>query len=837
MSYRNYQRLLRDWSFATLLLLFCSSLNFTYSHSSDGDIPFYCPDDVYIYCGNLHNDLNYYGYPKPKSHYYNIQVYGPYVYKYLDECGRGKIIRKWKITYHYDTYWCEQTIHIKDPYGNSFDPYKHVTWPKDYHAYSCQGSFHPDKMPYGYGWPTAYHSGCSKLGVKYSDKSYSYDPYSHGYSSHYGKKPCKVIYRIWELIDWCKYDQHSHYNSSSTAYKWYYTQKIYIYDQENPTITSCPNDVEIQNGTCEADKVYVKIPKLKATDNCGDVFISYRKVLVSTYTDTYYSPSYGYGGSYYQGDDASGYYYPGKTEVTFKVWDKCGNNVECKFYVKVTFKDNVPPIPVAITSLTASLMQTGPNAGMIVIPAKAYNRSSYDNCTPAELLKFSLKPNTFTCENYGRNELAFIVEDLAGNTDTAFVELIIAANSFECPGGNISGSVMADANLPVTGVQVYVQPEMMEPTNTSGRYMFEQVPKGRVLNIVPFKNDSPNDGVDMFDFVTLMLHLDGTRPIKDPLKLIAADIDNNKIVDYEDLYAMHRIIIGIDREFSSNTSWRFVQEDFQFPADKSALEVDFPENYEIGLYNGGDLEIDFHGIKIGDLGSLPATPDLSENTAAVITLQEQDLKRGENTIIPFSLNETDQFNAAQFTLNYNPEKLVFKEINPGTFREKGVLETFSSEIPGKLSITWYSLVDRQFDPDEVLFEVSFDPLTDGQLSKSLIIEQHVSHPKVLSHYSGERAISLRFKDRSDQAIASLTQNYPNPFSDITRIGFFIPEEGKANIRIESPSGKVLFSREGIFTKGHHEVQVFKDEIPYTGLMIYRLTGDNFTLSKKMILIR
>ena len=119
----------------TLLQCLCiMTLLFTTTHKGHaeelemGGSPYHCPEEhVYIYCGELHSDYDYYGYPKALyGHEKDVHIYPPTIHEELDACGRGKIVRKWKIKYHYDWLWCEQTIHIKDKYGSGFDGKNHT---------------------------------------------------------------------------------------------------------------------------------------------------------------------------------------------------------------------------------------------------------------------------------------------------------------------------------------------------------------------------------------------------------------------------------------------------------------------------------------------------------------------------------------------------------------------------------------------------------------------------------------------------------------------------------------------------------------------------------------
>ena len=519
-------------SFGILLLtLFVNPLLVS---AEDGGNPFRCPEEhVYVYCGELHDNLDYYGYPKAAYGYGSIHVEGPWVTEHLDKCGKGKIIRKWKVKYHYDWYWCKQTIHITDPYGgHGFDGHKDVYWPKDYHMKECGGSMHPDHLPAHYNWPEFNHYGCAKLGLRYYDETHPYHKSKHSYGYGYGHEPCKVVYRTWELIDWCQYSSGYGGYGHSVKGKWTHLQKIYIYDHKAPTITFCPDDMEVNGGDCKGGKTHVKIPKIEATDDCGAVYFAYSRKKIEE-TSEYHS--YSSGGSSYSGPDASGYYEPGKTLVTFKAFDVCGNTTECQMIVDVQAVDNKPPSVVGLSSITAVLVQTDTNEGKVEIWPSEFNTSSYDNCTASENLKFGLEPSVFTCEDFGTNQAKFTVTDEAGNSDYIMVEVVIQANSFECLGGMVNGNVMSDAGAGVDRVEVRLMEDRMQMTGKDGAFAFDDIPLGREIEITPTKNTDPMQGVDMYDYALLSLHVDGIKELRDPHQLIAADINGDQQIDFSGL--------------------------------------------------------------------------------------------------------------------------------------------------------------------------------------------------------------------------------------------------------------------------------------------------------------
>lgn len=83
----------------------------------------------------------------------------------------------------------------------------------------------------------------------------------------------------------------------------------------------------------------------------------------------------------------------------------------------------------------------------------------------------------------------------------------------------------------------------------------------------------------------------------------------------------------------------------------------------------------------------------------------------------------------------------------------------------------------------------------------------------------------------------LEQNYPNPFNPATKIKFNLPENGYVNLTIFDNSGRLIKSvvNENL-SAGIYEID-FNAEGLASGTYFYRLTANNFTETKKMVLIK
>ncbi|HEX2869310.1 MAG TPA: T9SS type A sorting domain-containing protein [Ignavibacteriales bacterium] len=83
----------------------------------------------------------------------------------------------------------------------------------------------------------------------------------------------------------------------------------------------------------------------------------------------------------------------------------------------------------------------------------------------------------------------------------------------------------------------------------------------------------------------------------------------------------------------------------------------------------------------------------------------------------------------------------------------------------------------------------------------------------------------------------LSQNYPNPFNPVTTIEFAVPEAGEYTLKVYDMLGREAATLlKGSLTTGYHKAAFDAGGLP-SGVYIYRLTGNNVVLSKKMMVVK
>ena len=84
---------------------------------------------------------------------------------------------------------------------------------------------------------------------------------------------------------------------------------------------------------------------------------------------------------------------------------------------------------------------------------------------------------------------------------------------------------------------------------------------------------------------------------------------------------------------------------------------------------------------------------------------------------------------------------------------------------------------------------------------------------------------------------SLSQNYPNPFNHVTNIKFSIPKTGLVKLTVYDATGReiaALFN--GELSAGTYSYDFDASQLT-SGIYFYRLESNEFTQTKKMVLIK
>lgn len=268
---------------------------------------------------------------------------------------------------------------------------------------------------------------------------------------------------------------------------------------------------------------------------------------------------------------------------------------------------------------------------------------------------------TFDSNDSGNYQVMVFAEDESTNVgDTnCTIDIGLGIRSVFGLIKNEEGTKLDDVEVELQGGM-----ELMKSISTDGLYELEGQ-GGFDYTVMPNKDIDPLNGVTTFDIVLLNKHVLGITPLSTPYKLIAADANNDGTITTYDGVILRQLILYQISDFPSNTSWRFVDAGYEFPQPANPWAEAFPETYDISNLSE-DMEIDFVGVKVGDLdcsaetNSLFATTEERSDVApTTFTVKDQLLKAGEEHSITINTTELAKLEGLQFTLDFDKDKLSF----------------------------------------------------------------------------------------------------------------------------------------------------------------------------------
>jgi endo-1,4-beta-xylanase len=102
---------------------------------------------------------------------------------------------------------------------------------------------------------------------------------------------------------------------------------------------------------------------------------------------------------------------------------------------------------------------------------------------------------------------------------------------------------------------------------------------------------------------------------------------------------------------------------------------------------------------------------------------------------------------------------------------------------------------------------------------------------------GLEKIQTAVNDNNTPINFSLSQNYPNPFNPKTKVAFTIPQSGNITLKVYNLLGEEVATLfEGVHQAGTYTVD-FDGSNLSSGVYLYQLKAENFTVTKKLILMK
>jgi hypothetical protein len=404
-------------------------------------------------------------------------------------------------------------------------------------------------------------------------------------------------------------------------------------------------------------------------------------------------------------------------------------------------------------------------------------------------------------------------------------------------GATVAGAITTEEAEGLEGAEVQLAGgEFLDAlTATDGSYEFTDVALGTDITITPHLDANPLNGVSTFDLVLISKHILGVQLLDSPYKMIAADVNSSTTITTADMIQLRKLILGVYTDFPNNTSWRFVDASYVFPDASNPWAEDFPEVINIDGLAGDELNENFISTKIGDVNG-SATPNVTSveernvNGLFAIATDDVTVKSGNQYSVSFTAADLAKIEGYQFTLTFDKAALSLTDIEYGVATEENFGLTYLNE--GIITTSW----NGEAADNSVLFTLVFTANTEAQLSDLIGVSSRITVAEAYDN-NGTLDVAINFNNGEVAAAGfEVYQNTPNPFRGETIIGYNLPEDADVQITIQDVTGKTLQVINQTSAKGYNAYTLSAENLG-TGVLYYTVSTNEFTATKKMILVK
>lgn len=639
-----------------------------------------------------------------------------------------------------------------------------------------------------------------------------------------------AIKRVWQVKDDCFYDP----NTGIGIF--YFNQIIDVIDTTGPIVINYVDGDTINAPLYTDDcKILLDLSDLQILD-CSPIVVQTHSIN---------------GGTPANNIDASGYYTLGVSTVNYYFEDIWGNGTNFTLYIQVL--DSFPPTWPCPESLDVYI---NPN-GLDTVYASQFSFppfQAFDNCNYHDIYM------TFDSTNLADSVLYLVctgnVSDLSIQNLKVWVfddvglstSCVVNLNVLEPPGQTtncnhlmgVVGQLAADNGHPIPGAKVSAKGtvEVNQMSDAYGRYEIHDIPPGSDLSMSVEKHESAINGVNVSDIIAIRDHILAKKPLNNPYKLLAADVNDDGYVSVRDLLFIRKLILGYIDQYPSGLSWRFADKSYKFPNKKNPFNQ--PDVWQRQLHDvkGVLPVVDWVGIKLGDVNdsALFGTEVVETREVKPVNVVVTKVDESETEVtIRLIMDEIEDIQGIQFDMQYDIADLELTSLQLGDL--SGIISDHFrvNEYTGSVSFVWDDEAGRN---GNVIATLTFRKTGQGPVGNILAINDERIEAMAIDPDGKEHKVNLvstgLWSDKENKE-GRLLQNSPNPFNNSTVISVILAQSVKGKLTVYDATGRKVYTKTGEFSKGRNTIEIKAGNLSGSGIYIYRFESEIFTDTKKMIL--
>lgn len=221
-------------------------------------------------------------------------------------------------------------------------------------------------------------------------------------------------------------------------------------------------------------------------------------------------------------------------------------------------------------------------------------------------------------------------------------------------------------------------------------------------------------------------------------------------------------------------------------------------------------------------------------------------------VVEITVENFDDIVSLQFATSWNSNVLQFDSILhdfvlDGMVAKTGLEDNFGpNPVSDVLRFSWFqpSTEGQSLADDSAIFKIAFNvvgalgmntPINFGPDGTLVVEAVNKDGDEVPVEFEfGTVMVGPNATSEPNNPDFTLAQNFPNPFNTETVINFELKNNSEATLSIFDLSGKVIFSNEGNFGSGEHNVFLQRDLFPAAGTYFYQLKTTDYIATRKLV---
>ena len=442
------------------------------------------------------------------------------------------------------------------------------------------------------------------------------------------------------------------------------------------------------------------------------------------------------------------------------------------------------------------------------------------NITIKSISPTSQSSNQSACDKFIYKNITYnsstVVKDTL-RTQEGCDSIFLTINATVNP--SVNGRMYHPTKGLINGVKIVQTGTATNTLTASGNYNASCLAANSNVTLKPSKNNDVTkaNGINTTDALFMQRHILGSPKLNSAYKIIAADVNGDKVVNATDILRIKRLILGTDTTFTKGTGatkvdrlWEFVDSAYVFPDTTNPFP--FKDSISFTNLTSNKINQTFIGVKLGDVNydwnPAVAKGSLIDNVELIIDNADIKVDKQLSTVnyqLPIKVKNFKELVAMQYTLRFDNKNYEFVGIENNQldfdFNEKQATRN------GLISFLWTdkNAVEKTLEDGTALFTLVLRSTVNSKPSTNieLALTNDITVTEAWDKDYNQRNIILTKQQKLQTPNTEKWSLSPNPTSGEIKVSMISKTNKTVSFELTDAQGKTILKQVAELQKGNN----------------------------------